>query len=162
MSDRPTDWLGHLHPKGDRHARRTRFASLMYTLPLPSIAISLCSLNGLLVGPNHSAREAGRRPPWRGRGLVPALEGRLTTFHVGDQVLEAAPGTFVFGPRNAPRRFSVDVEPTKVLVISSPGGGFFGSPRDAETGLFEAGSEFRLLSYPSARKSSVNLLTEPA
>lgn len=38
----------------------------------------------------------------------------------------------------------------------------FGSPEDAETGLLEAGFEFRLLSDPPARKSSANLLTEPA
>ncbi len=51
------------------------------------------------------------------------LEGKLT-FFVGDQVLEAVPGTFVFAPKDIPHRFSVDVEPTRVLVITSPGGGF--------------------------------------
>jgi mannose-6-phosphate isomerase-like protein (cupin superfamily) len=51
------------------------------------------------------------------------LEGKLT-FHVGDLVLEALPGTFVFAPKDIPHRFSVDVEPTRVLVITSPGGGF--------------------------------------
>jgi quercetin dioxygenase-like cupin family protein len=51
------------------------------------------------------------------------LEGKLT-FHVGDLVLEAVPGTFVFAPKDIPHRFSVDVEPTRVLVITSPGGGF--------------------------------------
>jgi hypothetical protein len=43
---------------------------------------------------------------------------------VGDLVLEAVPGTFVFAPTGIPHRFSVDVEPTRVLVITSPGGGF--------------------------------------
>src|SRR5216683_2185577 len=51
------------------------------------------------------------------------LDGKLT-FHVGDQVFEALPGTFVFAPKDIPHRFSVDVEPTRVLVITSPGGGF--------------------------------------
>jgi len=51
------------------------------------------------------------------------LEGKLT-FHVGDLVLEAGPGTFVFAPKDVPHRFTVDVEPTRVLVITSPGGNF--------------------------------------
>ena len=51
------------------------------------------------------------------------LEGKIT-FHVGEQVLEAGPGTFVFAPKDVPHRFSVDIEPTRVLVIASPGGGF--------------------------------------
>lgn len=51
------------------------------------------------------------------------LQGKLT-FHVGDVVLDATPGTFVFAPKDIPHWFSVDVEPSRVLVITSPGGGF--------------------------------------
>jgi hypothetical protein len=49
------------------------------------------------------------------------LDGHMT-FHVGDQVLEAGSGSFVFGPRGMPHSFTVDVEPTRVLVLASPGG----------------------------------------
>jgi quercetin dioxygenase-like cupin family protein len=51
------------------------------------------------------------------------LDGKLT-FHVGDLVIEAVPGTFAFAPRDIPHRFTVDVEPTRVLVTTSPGGNF--------------------------------------
>ena len=49
------------------------------------------------------------------------LEGHMT-FHVGGKKLEAGPGTFVFGPRDTPHTFTVDVEPTRVLVFASPSG----------------------------------------
>jgi uncharacterized RmlC-like cupin family protein len=47
------------------------------------------------------------------------LDGRMT-FFVGDEVFEARGGSFVFGPRGIPHTFTVDVEPTHVLVIASP------------------------------------------
>lgn len=49
------------------------------------------------------------------------LEGHMT-FHVADLVLEAPAGAFVFGPRGVPHTFTVDVEPTRVLVFASPAG----------------------------------------
>lgn len=53
------------------------------------------------------------------------IEGKLT-FEVGGKMLEAGPNSFVFAPRDVAHRFTVDVEPTRVLVITSPGGGFEG------------------------------------
>ena len=49
------------------------------------------------------------------------LDGMMT-FYVGDDVLEAGPGCFVFAPMGIPHTFTVDVEPTRVLVFASPGG----------------------------------------
>ena len=49
------------------------------------------------------------------------LEGRIT-FHVGSDTLVAEAGSFVFGPRGVPHAFTVDVEPTRVLVLATPGG----------------------------------------
>jgi mannose-6-phosphate isomerase-like protein (cupin superfamily) len=49
------------------------------------------------------------------------LDGRMT-FFVAEEVLEATPGTFVFAPRGLPHTFTVDVEPTRVLVLASPAG----------------------------------------
>ena len=44
------------------------------------------------------------------------------TFYVGEHVLEATAGCFVFAPRGLPHTFTVDVEPTRVLVFASPAG----------------------------------------
>jgi mannose-6-phosphate isomerase-like protein (cupin superfamily) len=49
------------------------------------------------------------------------LDGHLT-FHVADEVLEAGVGSFVFGPRGVAHTFTVDVEPSRVLVFASPAG----------------------------------------
>jgi mannose-6-phosphate isomerase-like protein (cupin superfamily) len=49
------------------------------------------------------------------------LNGKMP-FYVGDQSLEATAGCFVFGPRGIPHIFTVDVEPTRVLVFASPAG----------------------------------------
>jgi mannose-6-phosphate isomerase-like protein (cupin superfamily) len=49
------------------------------------------------------------------------LDGHMT-FYVGDRVFEAEAGTFVFAPMGIPHTFTVDVEPTKVLVFASPAG----------------------------------------
>ena len=49
------------------------------------------------------------------------IEGGLT-FTVGDEVREARPGTFVFAPAGVPHTFRVDVEPTRVLLITTPAG----------------------------------------
>lgn len=42
-----------------------------------------------------------------------------TTFYVGDEVLEASEGSFVFALRGIPHTFTVDIEPTRVLVFAS-------------------------------------------
>jgi len=44
------------------------------------------------------------------------------TFYVGDAAMTAEAGAFVFAPRGIPHTFTVDVEPTKVLVFTSPAG----------------------------------------
>ncbi len=49
------------------------------------------------------------------------LEGQMT-FYLADEKFEAGPGTFVFGPQGVPHTFTVDVEPTRVLVFASPAG----------------------------------------
>jgi quercetin dioxygenase-like cupin family protein len=49
------------------------------------------------------------------------LDGQMT-FHVDGQVLVATAGSFAFAPRGLAHAFTVDVEPTRVLVIATPGG----------------------------------------
>ena len=49
------------------------------------------------------------------------LDGQMT-FFVGDQALEARTGSFVFAPMGIPHTFTVDVEPTRVLVFAAPAG----------------------------------------
>jgi mannose-6-phosphate isomerase-like protein (cupin superfamily) len=49
------------------------------------------------------------------------LDGHMT-FYVGDETLEASSGSFVFAPRGLPHAFTVDVEPTRVLVFAAPAG----------------------------------------
>jgi mannose-6-phosphate isomerase-like protein (cupin superfamily) len=49
------------------------------------------------------------------------LDGRMT-FFVGDESFVAEAGSFVFGPRGVPHTFTVDEEPTRVLVLATPGG----------------------------------------
>ena len=49
------------------------------------------------------------------------IDGKMT-FYVGDEVLEATSGCFVYAPRGIPHTFTVDREPTRVLVFASPTG----------------------------------------
>jgi mannose-6-phosphate isomerase-like protein (cupin superfamily) len=49
------------------------------------------------------------------------LEGELT-FYVGDQTIEAQPGSFLFGPKDVPHAFTVDSGPARLLFILSPAG----------------------------------------
>jgi len=49
------------------------------------------------------------------------LDGKMT-FYVADEVLEATAGCFAFAPRGIPHTFTVDVEPTRVLVFATPAG----------------------------------------
>ncbi len=49
------------------------------------------------------------------------LDGQMT-FHVGDEVLTATAGSFAFAPRGIAHSFTVDVEPTRVLVLVTPSG----------------------------------------
>ena len=49
------------------------------------------------------------------------LEGEVT-FEVGDQVIEANTGDYVFGPRDIPHRFRVGERGCRMLFIMVPGG----------------------------------------
>ena len=49
------------------------------------------------------------------------LEGEVT-FEVGEQTIKASPGTFLFGPKNVPHRYTVDAGPAKLLFLLSPAG----------------------------------------
>ncbi|HEY8823763.1 MAG TPA: quercetin 2,3-dioxygenase [Candidatus Limnocylindria bacterium] len=49
------------------------------------------------------------------------LDGHMT-FYVGDEAIEAEAGSFVFAPSGIAHTFTVDVEPTRVLVFASPAG----------------------------------------
>jgi mannose-6-phosphate isomerase-like protein (cupin superfamily) len=49
------------------------------------------------------------------------LDGRMT-FYVDDEPLVAPTGTFVLAPMGLPHTFTVDVEPTRVLVFAAPSG----------------------------------------
>jgi quercetin dioxygenase-like cupin family protein len=49
------------------------------------------------------------------------LEGDAT-FYVGDAVIEAHAGDYVFGPRDVPHRYTVGEAGCRLLFICSPGG----------------------------------------
>lgn len=49
------------------------------------------------------------------------LEGELT-FQIGETLLKAGPGSFVFGPRDVPHTYRVDRGPARILFILSPAG----------------------------------------
>ncbi|HEY5628191.1 MAG TPA: cupin domain-containing protein [Candidatus Limnocylindrales bacterium] len=49
------------------------------------------------------------------------LDGHMT-FHVDGQAYPAPTGSFVLAPQGLPHTFTVDVEPTRVLVFAAPSG----------------------------------------
>jgi quercetin dioxygenase-like cupin family protein len=49
------------------------------------------------------------------------LEGELT-FQVGEETIKASPGSFLFGPRDVPHRYTVESGPARLLFILSPAG----------------------------------------
>ncbi len=49
------------------------------------------------------------------------LEGE-TTFHIGEETIEARPGSFVFGPKDVPHTYAVDSGPARLLFLLSPAG----------------------------------------
>jgi mannose-6-phosphate isomerase-like protein (cupin superfamily) len=49
------------------------------------------------------------------------LDGRMT-FYVDGTGYEAGAGSFVLAPQGLPHTFTVDVEPTRVLVFAAPSG----------------------------------------
>ena len=46
------------------------------------------------------------------------LEGELTFSEVGEETIKASPGSFVFGPRDFPHRYTVDSGPAKLLFFA--------------------------------------------
>jgi quercetin dioxygenase-like cupin family protein len=49
------------------------------------------------------------------------LEGELT-FEIGDETIKASPGSFLFGPKDVPHRYTVDSGPARLLFVLSPAG----------------------------------------
>jgi quercetin dioxygenase-like cupin family protein len=49
------------------------------------------------------------------------LKGELT-FEVGEETIKASPGSFVFGPKDIPHRYTVDSGPARLLFVLSPAG----------------------------------------
>jgi len=49
------------------------------------------------------------------------LEGELT-FEIGEETIKASPGSFLFGPKDVPHRYTVDSGPARLLFILSPSG----------------------------------------
>ena len=49
------------------------------------------------------------------------LEGDVE-FEVGGVVIQAEPGSFLFGPRNVPHRYTVRNGPARMLFLLAPGG----------------------------------------
>jgi quercetin dioxygenase-like cupin family protein len=49
------------------------------------------------------------------------LEGRVTLY-VGDDVVQAGPGDFGWGPRDIPHRYVVGAEGCRMLFLCTPGG----------------------------------------
>jgi quercetin dioxygenase-like cupin family protein len=49
------------------------------------------------------------------------IEGQLS-FHVAGEVLVATSGSFVFAPRGIAHAFTVDIEPTRLLIVTAPAG----------------------------------------
>jgi quercetin dioxygenase-like cupin family protein len=49
------------------------------------------------------------------------LDGEVS-MHIGDDVISAGAGSFLWGPRAVPHAFCIESEIAKVLVIGTPGG----------------------------------------
>jgi quercetin dioxygenase-like cupin family protein len=49
------------------------------------------------------------------------LDGEVS-MHIGDEVISASAGSFLWGPRTVPHAFCIESETAKLLVISTPGG----------------------------------------
>jgi mannose-6-phosphate isomerase-like protein (cupin superfamily) len=65
------------------------------------------------------------------------IDGQMTLY-VGDQQLVVPSGSFAFAPRGLAHSFTVDIEPTRVLVFATPAGfehfaAELGVPAESET-----------------------------
>lgn len=70
------------------------------------------------------------------------LEGEVT-FRVGDEMFDAGPGSFVFGPRGVPHAYTLNTPTARMLMQFSPAGfeGFIratAEPIDAEPAVGDA------------------------
>ena len=72
------------------------------------------------------------------------IEGELS-FEVGEQQATAAPGTFVYAPRDVPHSFKVTKVPARYLILFSPAGieAFFSEVADLRKKLGEGTAEFQ-------------------
>lgn len=73
------------------------------------------------------------------------MSGEVRVRH-GDEIIEAVPGSLVYGPRGVPHSFHVDSEEAKILLLFGPGGveRFFreGGKAAGSSGLPPVGEEF--------------------
>ena len=69
----------------------------------------------------HPGAEAPLHVHHRDDEVFWILDGEVT-FEVGDQVIEASAGDYVFGPREIPHRFTVGERGCRMLFIMVPGG----------------------------------------
>ncbi len=77
------------------------------------------------------------------------LDGEVT-FSIGDDVFEAGPGAFAFGPRDIPHRYTVRTPSARMLMVFSPSGfeGFIretSEPADAPDTVPVDGVDFDLI-----------------
>lgn len=49
------------------------------------------------------------------------LEGEIV-FEIGEKTIEAGPGSFLFGPRDVPHRYTVKKGPARLIFLLTPGG----------------------------------------
>jgi mannose-6-phosphate isomerase-like protein (cupin superfamily) len=71
------------------------------------------------------------------------LEGKIT-FTIGDQTLEAGPGSFAYIPRNTPHTFHIRSETARWFG--------FGTPAGLDRWFFETGEPAQALTLPPAPK----------
>ena len=78
------------------------------------------------------------------------LEGELTVF-IGDQKLQAGPGTYLFGPRDIPHGFRVEgTSPCRLLLLATPAG--------FEQFVVEMGKPAQELTFPPAEPPDMDTL----
>ncbi len=90
---------------------------------------TLLKITGLQTGGSYALAEIVSTP----EGFVPlhvhrredeafyVLDGEVT-FTVGEEMIEAGPGSFVFGPRDVPHRYTVTTPSARMLMLFSPAG----------------------------------------
>jgi hypothetical protein len=46
----------------------------------------------------------------------------VLTFEIGEETIKASPGSFLFGPKDVPHRYTVESGPARLLFLLSPAG----------------------------------------